>query len=595
MDRCRCRAAVCRPAVCPEGKKLKIIRKGNGNPGKCCDEWECEDDPQSLTPGRCTWIVIPDGECCPICVGCQTERLEKKKKHEIWQKDDCTTCTCSEEGTHVCEKHMCRTECENSRKVNGQCCPVCDEPVVLTLPATCPSLEHCPLRCENGLRRDDRGCFECECLPVEHPSGSDCPQISKQNCDKLVISSFYNIILDYFELHFLKEFCSLISCPTRPKDCNENDWQQKEGSCCPTCVTSVLDTTLPTSKHEHTVCQSPGTGRLFTDGETWQLAPCVSCTCRVGHVLCRTVECPPIACKDPVMAPDDQCCPKCLSNTVHNDKFNSETTSICTDEAGIAHVLGSPWRTDDCTSCTCTNVGKIECYRESCEPSEECVGSPLIIKGRCCPVCSDVLSSADVCSYKSSVYSVNEEWMDGYCTNCSCVTGGHTVCREMVCPQCADPVPIEGHCCPLCKDIGWTAFSESNGSVLVPPRGGWAPLPIIGFLLMSFAIFGLLVVLFILYKRSRNNSKVSRKSFDKASSSVRLSASKQIGSMPQLVDWPGRRDSHSDGQSESLLSTASDTSTAISSVSSGNSPHNDTQPLTGRRNLPHNKLFQCNV
>ncbi|VDN40815.1 unnamed protein product [Gongylonema pulchrum] len=67
-------------------------------------------------------------------------------------------------------------------------------------------------------------------------------------------------------------------------------------ACCATCD-SETSSSRELSKHEHTVCQSAG--RLFVDGETWQLAPCTSCTCRVGNVLCRVVECPPIACIAP--------------------------------------------------------------------------------------------------------------------------------------------------------------------------------------------------------------------------------------------------------------------------------------------------------
>uniref|UniRef100_A0A0K0DIM3 VWFC domain-containing protein n=1 Tax=Angiostrongylus cantonensis TaxID=6313 RepID=A0A0K0DIM3_ANGCA len=214
---CRCRASVCRPAVCEEGKRLHIIRKGTGTPGRCCDEWTyiliqeminvntysdgqewhtsscevcrckkgvavCSKMTCPKTPAQCSWIVIPEGECCPICVGCQTEKLEKKMKNETWQKDDCTTCTCSESGTSICVKHMCRTECDNPRKVEGQCCPVCDEPLLLTMPVACPSIEHCPLRCEAGLQRDERGCFQCECVPSTRPDR--CPELSEHNCDK---------------------------------------------------------------------------------------------------------------------------------------------------------------------------------------------------------------------------------------------------------------------------------------------------------------------------------------------------------------------------------------------------------------------------
>lgn len=40
---------------------------------------------------KCTWVVVPTGECCPVCIGCQTEKMEKKKMNDTWSSDDCTT------------------------------------------------------------------------------------------------------------------------------------------------------------------------------------------------------------------------------------------------------------------------------------------------------------------------------------------------------------------------------------------------------------------------------------------------------------------------------------------------------------------------
>ncbi|KJH53642.1 von Willebrand factor type C domain protein [Dictyocaulus viviparus] len=694
---CRCRAAVCRPAVCDEGKQLRIIRRGTGTPGRCCDEWTCEDDLQPMSQlcirdgktysdgqqwhtsscevcrcrkgvavcSRMTCPKTPEGECCPICAGCKTEKLEKKMKNETWQKDDCTTCTCSEFGTPKCVKHMCRTECENPRKVEGQCCPVCDEPLLLTMPAACPSIEHCPLRCEAGLRRDERGCFQCECIPSIRPNR--CPELSTLNCDKQCAHGYMKDVSDCvvckcakcpplhqcmkhclygYETNSIgcpvckcraisrieakltipekigrlagwekcvsltsssgsvverdsgewwsdgcrhcfceqrQEFCSLISCAPRPKDCAEENWIHQDGNCCPSCAT-LSQNSLVASKHEHTVCQSPGSGRIFTDGETWQLAPCVSCTCRIGHVLCRAVDCPPIACHHPVMTSDDQCCPRCANNTVPID-----SSTFCTDNYGTAHLAGASWRPDDCTSCECNTDASVICYRQQCDLNTTCQGKPLTIKGQCCPICEDALSSA-VCSLDSSVYTVGEEWRQDICTNCSCHPGGHTVCRQLVCPQCVEPVPIEGHCCPLCKDKGWMAFSEGTGQSFNPAKPYTNTLLWIGLCLVSLAIVGFIIVLLILYKRSRGEKK---KTFESTSSCVRLSASKHIGSIPHLVEWApsSRKDFHGDGQSESLLSTVSDTMTATSCASSGADPNTDARLLSAR--TQHH--FQCRV
>ncbi|VDN42021.1 unnamed protein product [Gongylonema pulchrum] len=119
----------------------------------------------------------------------------------------------------------------------------------------------------------------------------------------------------------------------------------------------------------------------------------------------------------------------------------------------------------------CVAVGeeaKIECFKEKCTEIKNCRGMPLTIKGRCCAVCSDALSSGAVCSYRSAVYSVDEEWRDGPCRNCTCQPGGRTMCKEQQCAPCNEPIHIAGQCCPLCKDVGWRSFGEGQlHSVLV--------------------------------------------------------------------------------------------------------------------------------
>ncbi|PIC27149.1 hypothetical protein B9Z55_019488 [Caenorhabditis nigoni] len=713
---CKCRGSICRPAQCPDKKVISVIKKGTGYPGRCCDEWDCivgeskatckhnniERQPMETWHANdcetcqclrgvsvcskmacpkvnqeCTWIGIPTGECCPVCLGCQTENQTKLERGDTWQKDDCTSCTCSELGAHMCEKYMCKTDCENPRKVEGQCCPVCDEPTIIRPPATCPSLELCSLRCANGLRRDNIGCYVCECLPDEVPTNPRCRELNDENCEKQCAHGYlkdedgctvckcskcpplhqchkhclYGFetnsagcslckcrasskldkkpsttksmksgagSLQQTEYHSEKcisfsndghqivrdggewwsdgcrhcfcenkqEFCSLISCPSKPSDCADENWVQKEEECCPSCTDQKKkpksSNSLAAQKHEHTVCQSPGTGRLFTDGETWQLAPCVSCTCRVGHVLCRTTECPPIACPNPEYENEDDCCPVCPEQKVVNTKNDKGDTIVCTDDSGTAHIVGSA-----------------DCYKEACDDSLECRGNPLVIKGKCCPVCSDALSTSAVCSYQSSVYSIGEQWQDGRCSNCSCVTGGQTVCRQMVCPHCDDPVPIEGHCCPLCKDAKWGPYGYGNGSGAFPtslgPRvddgSGSSATSLIVVSLMSLSV---------LHKFNEVGQIASG-----GTSTVRLSASKTIGSMPRLVDWKDTRDEsgeeflkatanhirhdsqNSDDQSDSLLSTMSDTSTAPSTISSsGHVPISDTQPLTPKHRYP---------
>uniref|UniRef100_A0A0K0D3E2 VWFC domain-containing protein n=1 Tax=Angiostrongylus cantonensis TaxID=6313 RepID=A0A0K0D3E2_ANGCA len=191
--------------------------------------------------------------------------------------------------------------------------------------AKCPPLHHCMKHCLYGYETNSVGCPVCKCRAISRIEAKlTIPEKIGRlaGWDKcLSLNSGSGVVVErdagewwsdgcrHCFCEQKQEYCSLISCAPRPDDCAVENWIQQEGACCPSCVTTSQKPVLA-SKHEHTVCQSPGSGRVFIDGETWQLASCVSCTCRVGHVLCRALDCPPIACHQPFMHPDDQCCPR---------------------------------------------------------------------------------------------------------------------------------------------------------------------------------------------------------------------------------------------------------------------------------------------
>jgi hypothetical protein len=65
----------------------------------------------------------------------------------------------------------------------------------------------------------------------------------------------------------------------------------------------------PTVSHEISKCNSPTNsyffdlpepcsfeGRVFQDGEEWQLSQCAKCVCRNGATQCFTVQCQPLFC-----------------------------------------------------------------------------------------------------------------------------------------------------------------------------------------------------------------------------------------------------------------------------------------------------------
>ncbi|KAE9553936.1 hypothetical protein FO519_002862 [Halicephalobus sp. NKZ332] len=707
---CRCKPGLCKPVQCPSGFHAVITKKGDGRPGNCCDYFKCVSPDENSIEGaiarktlkcfdtynnktytegekffrtaciecechsgiiKCKEMMCPNtkkkcstmlkkDECCPVCVGCRDEQDGQRAIGEFWQKDECTNCTCNDDFQITCSTPICKTDCLNPRKVPGECCPVCDGPTVIEPPIICPSLEHCPLRCEHGLKKDQRGCFQCKCAegiePTVHSDATECEELTEGNCDKQCahgyvrdqrncpvckcakcppIETCYKHCLYGFETNSLgcpvckcrakskidarfkfsskelletnekdkclsvvdgdqlverdsgewwtdgncrqcfcqqsTEFCSLISCPARPKSCPPDQWRTAKGSCCPSCALDDEDepsATTALARHGQTVCHSPGDGRLYVDGETWNLADCVSCTCRVGHVLCTATQCPPIPCDDPVPDEENKCCMKCpeLNSTLKEPGF-------CTDNKGIARPIGESWRMDECTSCRCAPGEVVPlCFTEKCATSEEdCRGKPLMIKGKCCPVCSDSLQSEAICSFDNHTFTINEEFKANECRNCTCKARGHLECIELQCPPCDGiEVLVPGQCCPICKDEAVsTEYREGDEAILEETSGLNDIVINLFFVVLVLILFAVICGVIFLVSRK------CRKSIKGISA---LPSPKTKDHVSKI-----RNTSESESANMSLLSNHSDSSTAPSTNGSSDHGHSETTPLTSQQ------------
>nr|XP_045589740.1 kielin/chordin-like protein isoform X2 [Procambarus clarkii] len=325
-------------------------------PGECCPEWDCsgctdlngtyhqlydiwKPDPcttQSCTPDGIESTVtdcylgpafhptcqeyIPPGECCPVwqCSGCTDDDGTYHPLHEVWQRDACTTYTCTITGiqTTVTDCYLGPPLHPTCHQVTppGECCPAwqcsgCTEHDGTYHPLhdvwkSNPCTTHaCTTTGINTTLE------KCSLGPATHagcqkatPPGKCCPE---WNCSGCVVNGTYHPVNHVWKtdactslkcsnnvIVIIKEKCALGPAPH--PGCREH---LPKGQCCPTWNCSNCVDYL---------------GGRHSDGETWQDPhnPCKHCTCRGASVSCAIQDCappPPWPC-DPPRFPG-QCCP----------------------------------------------------------------------------------------------------------------------------------------------------------------------------------------------------------------------------------------------------------------------------------------------
>uniref|UniRef100_A0A8I5N218 Cysteine-rich motor neuron 1 protein n=1 Tax=Papio anubis TaxID=9555 RepID=A0A8I5N218_PAPAN len=517
--RCECLSGLCGFPVCEVGSTPRIVSRGDGTPGKCCDVFECVNDtkPACIFNNveyydgdmfrmdncrfcrcqggvaicftaqcgeiNCERYYVPEGECCPVCedpvypfnnpAGCYANGLILAHG-DRWREDDCTFCQCVN-GERHCVATVCGQTCTNPVKVPGECCPVCEEPTIITVdPPACGELSNCTLTgkdCINGFKRDHNGCRTCQCINSEELCSErkqgctlDCPfgfLTDAQNCEICECrprpKKCRPIICDkYCPLGLLKnkhgcDICRCKKCPelSCSKICPLGFQQDSHG-----CLICKCRDDFVVQKPElstPSICHAPG-GEYFVEGETWNIDSCTQCTCHSGRVLCETEVCPPLLCQNPSRT-QDSCCPQCTDQPFRPSlSRNNSVPNYCKNDEGDIFLAAESWKPDVCTSCICID-SVISCFSESC-PSVSCE-RPVLRKGQCCPYCiEDTIPKKVVCHFSGKAYADEERWDLDSCTHCYCLQG-QTLCSTVSCPPlpCVEPINVEGSCCPMCPEM----------------------------------------------------------------------------------------------------------------------------------------------
>ncbi|XP_074065793.1 cysteine-rich motor neuron 1 protein isoform X4 [Macrotis lagotis] len=515
--RCECLSGLCGFPMCEVGSIPRIVSRGDGTPGKCCDVFECVNETKppcvfnnveyydgemfrrdncqfcrcqggvsicfSAQCGElnCDRYYEPEGECCPVCedpvypfnnpAGCFASG-QIRAHGDRWREDDCTFCQCINGEPH-CVATACGQSCMNPVKVPGECCPVCEEPSYITVdPPACGILSNCTLTekdCIYGFKLDHNGCQVCQC----------------KNREELCTSLIQGCTLDCpFGFQTDAQNCEICQCRPRPKKCKPIicdkycpfGYLKNKHGCdicrCKKCpehpCSKICPVGFQVDSHGCLICKCREATPSASIGPPVQTGTCLSMDGRhhkneeSWHDGCRECYCHNgremcalISCPVPTCSNPTIRPGQCCPSC--SNEFVVQKPEL--SSPSICHAPGGEYFVDGETwnidSCTqCTcHSGRVLCETEVCPPL--LCQTPSRTQDSCCPQCTeDPVPKKAMCHFSGKTYADEERWDIDSCTHCYCLQG-QTLCSTVSCPPlpCREPINVEGSCCPICPEM----------------------------------------------------------------------------------------------------------------------------------------------
>uniref|UniRef100_H2YAQ5 Cysteine-rich motor neuron 1 protein n=1 Tax=Ciona savignyi TaxID=51511 RepID=H2YAQ5_CIOSA len=498
-SRCECKLENCAYHLCSSDEEMHPVRRGNGVPGSCCDEYECrprESPIDECAAVRCALYPLtsvtcpsdsvavrdpnPSSQCCPgdpislpfrcQCKPCTQPTCGRNKKAQVTFRADGKPGSC-------CDEYKCSNETGNAGcSVNGT-------------------------RHPHGTTYKREECRVCECQNgVSYCERQQCPT---RTCTRLVM---------------------------------------KQGACCPEC-----DEGKAGPKGRIGECFYIDGQSAYSVGETWSPDPCTKCRCAErGERICEAAFCYGYANLSPIIQPGKYCISEASTVTMAvpacpsmdgcsltdedcrggfmKDRNNCRMCKCISGEGNCPSMTkcalkcARGFQRDDsgCETCAClqrprkckeltacikqcpygyrlNKKGCDRCKCRRCQPMDSCDKEctfGLSVNNYGCDICKCKGSAIALPSpEKAATHSCADDSIDrrrddgetwsSDCFICVC-RGGDVMCDAIKCPvpACENPVLREGDCCASCA--GNLQKPNPESSSLVPqslscqePGGNW--------------------------------------------------------------------------------------------------------------------------
>ncbi|CAL7939004.1 unnamed protein product [Xylocopa violacea] len=490
-----------------------------------CVHGEIECRPTPCAPVTCKNPVIPQGQCCPICLmQCYLHGVIYDHGEKVSPKQ-CVECNCVD-GSFTCQRFDTETRCpplpcppSEQISVAEECCKFCPGVDYCAKGHKCHANASClnlqttyACHCDIGFQGDGHNCHDIdECKQQGGSEGHHCNANTK--CVNVVGSYTCECLPGY---HRVDKFncAELDECATGHHACDEHaTCVNTAGSYYCICKEGYVGDGYTCKPVCNQTCQNGGEcvapgrcscrrGYIGNSCEL-DLDECASdlhrchqsstcfnmpgwyyCRCKPGyrsalHDSTQGTQCLDIdECNDQTIERRHTCHPsaKCVNTEggyecVCPPQVDNHTMEDCrlscwfeNREVRNGDTLaptGNP-----CRRCTCKD-GVITCRDPICDCS-----APGSHRDKCCPQC-DPAASCRHQELHHLVFRSGERWIY-QCQTCECLYG-EIDCWQMECPPvtCSNPVTEDGDCCPRCEDDPCARELPGNGtslSVLTRPR-----------------------------------------------------------------------------------------------------------------------------